>query len=125
MEVGFDIPPLVAILVAESIGRRSWESGKAVPVWGNRCFEESWHERNWIAPISASSLQMGAFMDSGLCGEEIIVVHSQTHSIAADGQRLSCGCIEEVGAAVVDFVGETQAGVPLDGGVGGVGVDYY
>jgi hypothetical protein len=44
---------------------------------GNRCFEESWHERNWIPPNSANSLQMGAFVGSGLCREGIIVVHSQ------------------------------------------------
>ena len=105
-ETIFDIRPLVAIWCEESIGRRLRESEKPLPGRKKRSFETGRSVVELDRAKSASSLQMGAFMGSGLCGEEIIVVHSQTHSIASNGQRLSCGCIEEVGAAVVDFVGE-------------------
>ena len=80
----FDISPLVAIWGAESSGRRSWKSGKPVPGRGNRSFEASRSRRNRVAPNPANSLQMGAFEGSGLCGEGIIVVHSQTYSIASE-----------------------------------------
>jgi hypothetical protein len=88
----------------------------------NRSFEAS----RGVAELDrASSLQMGVILGNGLCGEVIIVVHSQIESIASDGQRLSCGWVEGVAAAPIDFVGEAEAGVPLDGGVGRVGVDDY
>ena len=84
----FDIRPLVAIWGEESIGRRSWKSGKPMPAWGNRSFEALGRGAKLER---ASWLQMGVIAGSGLCEVEIIVVHSQIDSIASEGQRLSCG----------------------------------